>query len=186
MQTLFIDPGTKTGWALTAPVGTLKLSGSINLEVGGATESVRLARLAKRYCEWMAGLVEECEAQQLVIERVGGSPFLGQAGRVLPGIAFVALGIAEHHGLAVAEVVSDVWKKAVCGHGKATKPQIMTAVRRLGYAPRNQDEADVLGLRHYWLNRAGPTIDLPIEMPTLRKRARRSPRLKVAPTPTLA
>lgn len=190
MQVLFLDIATRTGWALAEPAArTGRLSGSKTFAVTAETTTQRHARLCVRFCDWLSDILQETGARRLVIERAGGSPHMGEAGRVLLGLNLAALGIAEVRGLSSEEVTSSAWKKLVCGHGMATKPQVMQAVRQLGYSPASQDEADALGLRHYWLRQqeiAAATAALPIDLPAKARPRRRPARRRSGELPGIA
>ena len=52
----------------------------------------------------------------------------------------------EHHGIPYEGVPVGTIKKFVTGKGNADKAAVITAIRRLGYAPEDDNEADALAI----------------------------------------
>jgi crossover junction endodeoxyribonuclease RuvC len=148
MRILGIDPGLQTtgfgvidveGSALRyVASGTIKTT---HLEFGDLP--ARLKVLFDGVCEVMARYQPTVAAVEIVFVNVNpqSTLLLGQA----RGACLTAL---VSRNLTVSEFTALQMKKAVVGHGRATKPQVQEMVRRLLKLPGlpGTDAADALGL----------------------------------------
>ena len=55
----------------------------------------------------------------------------------------------EHHGIPYQGVPVGTIKRHIAGKGNADKAAVIEAVRRLGFAPADDNEADALALLHW-------------------------------------
>ncbi len=148
MRILGIDPGLQTtGFGVIdadgprlayVASGTIKTSG---VAVGDLP--ARLKILFDGIREVTARYQPQCAAVEIVFVNVNpqSTLLLGQA----RGAALAAL---VSGGLPVAEITALQMKKAIVGHGLATKPQVQEMVKRLLQLPSvpGKDAADALGL----------------------------------------
>ena len=148
MRILGIDPGVqRTGFGLVEADGPrlcYVASGTISTaEAPRGDLPRRLAIIFEGVREVMQTYAPDCAAAEIVFVNVNpqSTLLLGQA----RGAALAAL-VAG--GLPVAEYTALQMKKAVVGHGLATKAQVQEMVRRLLGLPGlpGKDAADALGL----------------------------------------
>lgn len=148
MRTLGIDPGLqRTGFGVIdvdGPRLSYVASGTIStLEAERGDLPGRLKLIFEGVREVIETYAPHCACAEIVFVNVNpqSTLLLGQA----RGAALAAL-VAG--GLPVAEYTALQMKKAVVGHGLATKPQVQEMVRRLLRLPGlpGKDAADALGL----------------------------------------
>ena len=142
---LALDLGTTTGWALRTPDRRI-VSGTQSFKPqrfeGGGMRFLRFVRWLDELQTLSGGL------QQLAFEEVrrhastdaahayGG--FLGQL------TAWCEQRAIPYQGVPVGTI-----KKHATGKGNANKDTMLDAVRRWGYAPIDDNEADALALLHW-------------------------------------
>ena len=163
MRILGIDPGLQTtGFGVIETDGPrLHYVASGTIKTREASQGDLPTRLKIIY-EGVREVVTRYEPQEASVEIVfvnvnpQATLLLGQA----RGCCLTAL-VAQ--GLPVAEYTALQLKKAVAGHGRATKPQIQEMVRRLLQLPGlpGKDAADALGLAitHAQVSRTTATIN---------------------------
>ena len=148
MRILGIDPGLqRTGFGVieaTGPRLAYVASGIIStLEVPRGDLPLRLKIIFEGVQEVVQRYAPNCASAEIVFVNVNpqSTLLLGQA----RGAAMAAL-VAG--GLTVAEYTALQMKKAVVGHGLASKDQVQEMVRRLLQLPGlpGKDAADALGL----------------------------------------
>jgi crossover junction endodeoxyribonuclease RuvC len=148
MRILGIDPGLqRTGFGVVESVGTrlaYVASGTISTADAPRGELPRRLKIIfEGVCEVVERYAPDCAATEIVFVNVNpqSTLLLGQArGAALAGLVRGDLPVAEYTALQM--------KKAVVGHGLATKAQVQEMVRRLLKLPRapGKDAADALGL----------------------------------------
>jgi crossover junction endodeoxyribonuclease RuvC len=148
MRILGIDPGLqRTGFGVIdcqGPALAYVASGTISTtEVARGDLPLRLKIIFEGVCEVVQRYAPDCACAEIVFVNVNpqSTLLLGQA----RGAALAALVSA---GLPVAEYTALQMKKAVVGHGLASKNQVQEMVRRLlklSGLP-GKDAADALGL----------------------------------------
>lgn len=145
---LGIDPGLQTtGFGIVdasgprlqyVASGTIKTAAIARGDLPG-----RLKVIFEGVCEVVRRYEAQCAAVEIVFVNVNpqSTLLLGQArGAALAGLVSCGLAVSEYTALQM--------KKAVVGHGRATKPQVQEMVRRLLKLPGlpGTDAADALGL----------------------------------------
>jgi len=139
LNILALDIATKTGWAS-------RINGVIQ---SGVMDMNRLEEMGAKgwaFSKWICDKLDGID--MLVIER----PFGGRNGNVayyLGGLAFTAHAIAAGHGVKRTEVPPKTIKKFVTDNGAASKADIIDVVRRWGFNPADDNEADSLALLTY-------------------------------------
>ncbi len=145
---LGIDPGLqRTGFGVIQAEGqrlAYIASGTIStLEVSRGDLPARLKIIFDGVCEVVQRYQPDCACAEIVFVNVNpqSTLLLGQA----RGAALAAL---VSGGLPVTEITALQMKKAIVGHGLATKPQVQEMVKRLLKLPTlpGKDAADALGL----------------------------------------
>ena len=148
MRILGIDPGLqRTGFGLIEASGarlSYVASGTIStLEAPRGDLPLRLKIIFEGVQEVVQRYAPDCACVEIVFVNVNpqSTLLLGQA----RGAALAAL---VSSGLPVAEYTALQMKKAVVGHGLATKAQVQEMVKRLLRLPAlpGKDAADALGL----------------------------------------
>jgi crossover junction endodeoxyribonuclease RuvC len=145
---LGIDPGLqRTGFGVIQAEGqrlAYLASGTIStLEVPRGDLPARLKIIFEGVREVVQRYQPDCACAEIVFVNVNpqSTLLLGQA----RGAALAAL---VSGGLQVSEITALQMKKAIVGHGLATKPQVQEMVKRLLKLPTlpGKDAADALGL----------------------------------------
>ena len=148
MRILGIDPGLqRTGFGIIEAQGqqlAYVASGTISTtEVARGDLPLRLKIIFDGVCEVVARYAPVCASVEIVFVNVNpqSTLLLGQA----RGAALAAL---VSQDLPVAEYTALQMKKAIVGHGLATKSQVQEMVKRLLKLPTlpGKDAADALGL----------------------------------------
>ena len=148
MRVLGIDPGLRTtGFGVIDADGPslhYVASGTIKTDAVDAGQlPLRLKVIFDGVCEVVARYQPHCASVEIVFVNVNpqSTLLLGQA----RGAAIAAL---VSHGVEVAEYTALQMKKAVVGHGQASKEQVQAMVARLLALPGlpGKDAADALGL----------------------------------------
>ena len=145
---LGIDPGLqRTGFGVIDAQGArlaYVASGTISTtEAPRGDLPLRLKIIFDGVCEVLERYAPDCSAVEIVFVNVNpqSTLLLGQArGAALAALVAVSLPVAEYTALQM--------KKAVVGHGLASKAQVQEMVRRLLALPAlpGKDAADALGL----------------------------------------
>ena len=144
-STLALDLGTVTGWALATRDGTIT-SGSQSFRPqrfeGGGMRFLRFKR-------WLTE-VKQCAAaiDQVVFEEVRRHAGV-DAAHAYGGFMGQLTAWCEHHGIPYRGVPVGTIKRHATGRGNASKDQVIAAMRRRGYDPADDNEADALAIL-YW------------------------------------
>ena len=140
MTTLALDLGTTTGWALRRPDGMV-LSGTQSFKPkrfeGGGMRYLRFTR-------WLDEIATPPPAMILYeeVRRHAGT----DAAHVYGGLMGTLTAWAELRGIPYQAVPVGVIKKHATGKGNAPKEVVIAAMRALGHAPADDNEADALAL----------------------------------------
>ncbi len=143
---LALDIATRTGWARSNDAG-VAASGVLDLSRWRAD----YAEMGWHFGVWIADQIAEYRIRALVVER----PFMrfGDVTYLLGGLAFHARAIAHGHGVLSAEIAATTIKKFATGSGRASKPDVVRAVRGWGFDPADDNEADAIALLTYAMQR---------------------------------
>ena len=134
MKILALDIATKTGYSLPDKSGTFDLSFAHG-DWGAMTGA---------FIDWLSSMIAEYSPDQIVIEQ----PFMrGPHTRLLFGLVQAAHTTAYRHGVPRKEYTPQAIKKFATGSYKAKKIEVVEAVRKLGFNPLEDNEADAISLR---------------------------------------
>ena len=139
---LALDLGQQTGWALR-PSDGLTTSGTVAFKPG-RFEGGGMPFL--RFRQWLTELKQAAGGVDALyfeeVRRHAGTT----AAHVYGGFLAVLTAWCEHHSIPYSGVPVGTIKKHVTGKGNAGKPEVMAAMRALGYEPADDNEADALAL----------------------------------------
>ena len=128
---------TNTGWA-AGGYGTEITFGSRSFAGCGAR-----AIVGSRFAAFLERMIPLFKPRALVIEAAllyGGAPFL-----LIP-MGYEAEKVAYRHNITFSEYQPNSLKKFMTGNGKASKDDMVFAVRARGHKVNNDDEADAVAL----------------------------------------
>jgi Holliday junction resolvasome RuvABC endonuclease subunit len=143
---LALDLATCTGFCFgPADTGEVPTLGHVRMPSTGPD----VGRFLCAWQDWLEPKVREVEPTLIVFEApiLAGQTQIATT-RKLQGMAGVTEMVGHRLGIEVAEVSTSHVKKALTGHGRAEKPQMMAAARHYGFDPQVSDEADAFGI---WL-----------------------------------
>jgi Holliday junction resolvasome RuvABC endonuclease subunit len=104
------------------------------------------AMLARAFGSWLSKTIEENEFTSVAIERPFFSPKTAKSGYLLNGLSWEAHKVAHYHDLPRADYSPMTVKKFITGKGNSKKPEVMAAVRALGYKIRDDNQADAVAI----------------------------------------
>ena len=142
MTILALDLGATSGWALVGLDGQIT-SGTSEFKndrwQGGGMRFLRFKQWLTEFKQMAGGLdavfVEE-------VRRHAGV----DAAHAYGGFLAHVTAWCEHHGIPYEAVPVGTIKRHVTGKGNANKDAVIAAVRRLGFDPANDNEADAMAL----------------------------------------
>jgi Holliday junction resolvasome RuvABC endonuclease subunit len=142
---LALDLGTTTGWALRAPDGAIT-SGTQSFRPqrfeGGGMRFLRFKR-------WLTELKAHADGiDSLHFEEVRRH-ISTDAAHAYGGFLATLTSWCEHHQIPYQGVPVGTIKKHATGKGNASKDEMITAMRRLGHVPTDDNEADALAILHW-------------------------------------
>ena len=142
---LALDLGTTTGWALRTRDGA----------VTSGTQSFRPQRFEGggmrflRFKRWLTELKAHADGiDSLHFEEVRRHVST-DAAHAYGGFLATLTSWCEHHQIPYQGVPVGTIKKHATGKGNASKDEMITAMRRLGHVPTDDNEADALALLHW-------------------------------------
>jgi Holliday junction resolvasome RuvABC endonuclease subunit len=146
---LALDLGTTTGWALRTPDGAIT-SGTQSFRPqrfeGGGMRFLRFKR-------WLTELKAHADGiDSLHFEEVRRHVST-DAAHAYGGFLATLTSWCEHHQIPYQGVPVGTIKKHATGKGNASKDDMITAMRRLGHVPTDDNEADALAILH-WASRS--------------------------------
>ncbi len=143
MNILALDIATKTGWA--SYVDGVTESGVLDLK----PYNDDYGHMAHVFHWWLdRGLANNIDL--LICE---ATLMHGHAAYVLGGLGWTAQHVAWAFGVSRTTVAPSTLKKFITGSGRASKKDVTEAVRKLGFNPADDNEADALALLTYALER---------------------------------
>ena len=142
---LALDLGTTTGWALRTPDGAIT-SGTQSFRPqrfeGGGMRFLRFKR-------WLTELKAHADGiDSLHFEEVRRHVST-DAAHAYGGFLATLTSWCEHHQIPYQGVPVGTIKKHATGKGNASKDDMITAMRRLGHVPTDDNEADALAILHW-------------------------------------
>ena len=151
---LALDLGTTTGWALRAPEGQIA-HGFVSLK------SQRFEGGGMRYLRFRRWLTE-MKATVSGTQGIGAVYFeevrrhMGvDAAHVYGGLLAMLTAWCEHHRIPYQGVPVGTIKKHATGKGNASKDEMIAAMRALGHAVTDDNEADALAILHWAIDTQG-------------------------------
>ncbi len=145
-KVLALDLGTTTGWAMLC-------TGREIPKVVSGSQSFKPQRFdggGMRYLRFSRWLAELCDVGKPVPERVVYEEVRRHAGvdaaHAYGGFLSHLQSFCEEREIPYEGVPVGSIKKHVTGRGNANKEQMVEAVRRLGYLPVDDNEADAIAL----------------------------------------
>jgi Holliday junction resolvasome RuvABC endonuclease subunit len=146
---LALDLGTTTGWALRTPDGAIT-SGTQSFRPqrfeGGGMRFLRFKR-------WLTEVKASADGiDSLHFEEVRRHVST-DAAHAYGGFLATLTSWCEHHQIPYQGVPVGTIKKHATGKGNASKDEMITAMRRLGHVPTDDNEADALAILH-WASRS--------------------------------
>ena len=139
---LAIDLGTKAGWATCS-------NGNITSGVQSFAND-RFSGGGMRYLKFEKWLGEMPKPSQVVFEEVRRHRGT-DAAHVYGGLLAVLTKWCEANSIPYQGVPVGTIKKSFTGNGNAGKNLMITEAKKRGYKPADDNEADALGLLHYWI-----------------------------------
>lgn len=138
--TLAIDPGTHVGWAISK-AGRVFYGSKDFTDFKGVD-----GRVHSMFLEWLRHMIWKASPTQIVIEQ----PFFrGANSQYLYGFSTLVIMLAYEKNIAVEFGHLSHIKKHITGSGSATKEQVITAIKNLGYSPEDDHTADAIALLHF-------------------------------------
>ena len=151
---LALDLGTTTGWALRAPEGPIA-HGFVSFK------SQRFEGGGMRYLRFRRWLTE-IKATAADTQGIGAVYFeevrrhMGvDAAHVYGGLLATLTAWCEHHQIPYQGVPVGTIKRHATGRGNASKDEVIAAMRALGHAVTDDNEADALALLHWAMDTQG-------------------------------
>ncbi|MEY3665612.1 MAG: hypothetical protein RLZZ153_1794 [Pseudomonadota bacterium] len=142
---LALDLGTTTGWALCSPDGAIT-SGTQSFRPqrfeGGGMRFLRFKRWLTELNAHAGGI------DSLHFEEVRRHVST-DAAHAYGGFLATLTSWCEHHQIPYQGVPVGTIKKYATGKGNASKDEMITAMRRLGHVPTDDNEADALAILHW-------------------------------------
>lgn len=139
---LALDLGTTTGWALRSSDGTIT-SGSAGFRPqrfeGGGMRFLRFKR-------WLAELKDMTGGIHALYFEEVRRHVSTDAAHAYGGFLATLTAWCEHHQIPYQGVPVGTIKKHATGKGNASKDDVLSAMRALGHAPADDNEADALAL----------------------------------------
>ena len=139
---LALDLGTTTGWALRSSDGTIN-SGSTSFRPqrfeGGGMRFLRFKR-------WLAELKDMTGGIHALYFEEVRRHVSTDAAHAYGGFLATLTAWCEHHQIPYQGVPVGTIKKHATGKGNASKDDVLSAMRALGHAPADDNEADALAL----------------------------------------
>lgn len=130
---LGLDVGRSIGWAVYEPAADVQICCTAPLmgdDIGAQVSAFRA---------WLRATIEGHRPTLLSMER----PFGRAVATVLPEVLVAtAHSVAHDMMLPRCEFTASALKKAIAGNGRASKADVIAAVRRLGWTPDTDHAAD--------------------------------------------
>ena len=142
---LALDLGQHTGWALRSACGVITSGGAEfrpDRWQGGGMRFLRFRR-------WLTELKAGAGGLDIVLYEQVRSHAGVDASHAYGGGLAILTARCEHHGIPYQGVPVGTIKRHISGKGNADKQAVIEAVRKLGFRPADDNEADALALLHW-------------------------------------
>ncbi|WP_086934553.1 crossover junction endodeoxyribonuclease RuvC [Agarilytica rhodophyticola] len=141
LNLLSLDLGTTTGWAMTSH--ELIISGTANFKHsrydGGGMRFLK-------FNAWLRDLHTSIDGIDVIYFEEVRRHIGTDAAHVYGGFLATLTAFGEQENIPYQGVPVGTIKKHITGKGNASKQAMIDSVRRLGYEPADDNEADALGL----------------------------------------
>ena len=142
MTILCLDLGHRAGWALQSADGIIT-SGTAEFRQdrwqGGGIKFLR-------FKIWLTEIKNCAGGVDLVVYEAVRRHAGVDASHAFGGWLAILTSWCEHHGIAYEGVPVGTIKRHIAGKGNADKAAVIAAVKALGFAPADDNEADALAL----------------------------------------
>ena len=150
---LALDLGTTTGWALR-PRDSNTAHGFVSFKTqrfeGGGMRYLRFRR-------WLTELKNiSGDIHAVYFEEIRRHAGV-DAAHVYGGLMATLTTWCEHHNIPYQGVPVGTIKKHATGKGNASKDDVITAMRAMGHAVTDDNEADALAILHWAIHQEGTT-----------------------------
>jgi Holliday junction resolvasome RuvABC endonuclease subunit len=146
MKIIALDTATKTGWASRSETGQF-MSGVFEIILKrGESPGMRFLR----FRAWLKELITLNGGVDLIVYEQAHHRG-GAATQFCVGLTTEILAAAADNNAESMPVHTGALKKWACGHGKASKEQMMDKAKGIGYHPQDDNEADACLLFSYAL-----------------------------------
>lgn len=139
-MTLCLDLGTKTGWAIR--VSGVVASGTNDLKPG-RFDGGGMRYL--RFLGWLSSMKTKHGMTAVAFEEVRRHAGT-DAAHVYGGLMAMLTSYCEEHDIPYQGIPVGTIKKSATGKGNAGKSEVIAAMQRAGFAPKDDNEADALAL----------------------------------------
>jgi Holliday junction resolvasome RuvABC endonuclease subunit len=148
---LTLDLGTKTGWAAQLEDGAI-ISGTKTFKPG-RFEGGGMRYL--RFSDWLNDLSDHAGPFKTIwFEEVRSHKGV-DAAHAYGGFLATLTQWAEKQAIPYAGVPVGTWKKSLCGKGNASKSDVVAEVKKRGFLPQDDNEADAIALLLWALDKEG-------------------------------
>lgn len=147
---LTLDLGTKTGWAAQLDDGAI-ISGTKTFKPG-RFEGGGMRYL--RFSDWLHELSDHAGPFKTIwFEEVRSHKGV-DAAHAYGGFLATLTQWAEKQSIPYAGVSVGTWKKSLCGKGNASKSDVVAEVKKRGFLPQDDNEADAIGVLFHILEKS--------------------------------
>lgn len=144
MSALALDLGSACGWALTDGVTTE--CGTETLKHPRKDKGCDDSTLWWRLETFLDAVHADRHLESIAYEEVPAQAAKGRQAVLVFGMRAIVQRWAMLHCVVCKGIGPGSWKKKSIGKGNATKDEIMAEIKRQGYQPKTQDEADAIGV----------------------------------------
>lgn len=138
IRALCIDPGAALGWAIRI-TKTKVMYGTEDFKQFTGVDG----RVHWKFYQWFDDFLRAAKPTHIVSE---APIFRGVNSEYLYGFHIIISMLCFRHNITPVRVHLATIKKSITGHGGADKEAMIAAVKRLGYSPETEHEADALGI----------------------------------------
>ena len=149
IKILALDTATKTGYASNCFKKIT--SGVVNFKIKrGDSPGIRFIKFRK----WLSEMVKNSTPDVIIYEQAHHRG--GHATEIALGFVTETKIVAAENNCEVTTVHTGKLKKWATGSGKASKEKMIAASRKMGFDPKDDNEADALLILHWFLDQFKP------------------------------